>query len=92
MNIMANKDQVLLRTKDISIILLVCTMLGLVGTQFKKVYRWDEAAERIIQLEIRVRAAETTNTVVVTQLDAIAKQLEQINWQLRRINTHGRDS
>lgn len=89
---MSNKDQVLLRAKDVSIIILVFTMLGFAGTQFKKVYRWDEAADRIVQLELRVRAAETTNTVVVTQLDAIAKQLEQINWQLRRMNTNGRNT
>lgn len=87
----SGRDRVLLRTKDVSIIILICTLLGLIGTQTKKIYRWDETADKIVQLETRIRAAETTNTVVVTQLDSISKQLEQINWQLRRINNNGRN-
>lgn len=86
-----DKDKVLLRTKDVAIIIMIVTVLGTLGTQFRKVYRWDDAVEKISQLEARVRAAETTNTVVVTQLDGIAKQLEQINWQLRRMNNNGRN-
>lgn len=89
---MHDKDRVLLRTKDISVILLICTILGIIGTQFKKVYRWDETADRIVALEARVAASERSTLVVSTQLEGISKQLEQINWQLRRMGSHGRDS
>ena len=85
------KDQILLRTKDVSISLLICSLLGIIGTQFKKVYRWDEAADRISALELRLVTAERTAAVVNSQLEGISKQLDQINWQLRRMN-RGRDS
>lgn len=87
-----DKDRVLLRTKDISIIILIVTVLGLFGTQFKKIYRWDETADKMAALEMRVATAERSTLVVSTQLEGISKQLEQINWQLRRMTTHGRDS
>ena len=89
---MTAKDQVLLRTKDISIILLVCTMLGLIGTQFKKIYRWDETADKMEKLEARVSANERITIQISTQLDGISKQLDQVNWSLRRMGIHGRDS
>lgn len=82
---MSDKDRVLLRTKDVSIIILICTVLGLIGTQLKKVYRWDEAVERVEKLESRVRQAENVNIAVVARLDEISKQLDQANFYLRRM-------
>lgn len=87
-----DKDRVLLRAKDISIIILIVTILGVVGTQFKRVYKWDEAADRISELEQRVNNNERVSAVIGSQLEGISKQLEQINWQLRRMQNHGRDS
>lgn len=85
------QDRVLLRTKDISVILLICTILGILGTQFRKIYRWDEAADRVVALEVRIRQTENVNTAVVARLDEISKQLDQVNWQLRRMNGNGRN-
>lgn len=89
---MADKDRILIRAKDVSIIVLILTVLGLVGTQFKRVYRWDEAAERLEKLEVRVSNNERVVVVISTQLEGISKQLDQVNWQLRRMQGHGRDS
>lgn len=80
-----DKDRVLLRTKDVSIIILICTVIGIVGTQFRKVYRWDETANRVDQLEIRVRQTENVNIAMVARLEEISKQLDQANWYLRRM-------
>lgn len=85
------KDQVLLRTKDISLIVLIVTLLGVIGTQLKKFYRWEQAADRIEQIEPRVRSAEQMGTVVTTQLIEISKQLDDIKWQMRRIQNNGRN-
>lgn len=87
-----NADRVLLRVKDVSIIVLICTVIGLVGTQLKHIYRWDEAADRLEKLEVRVSASEKVTVAISTQLDGISKQLDQVNWQLRRMQGHGRDS
>jgi uncharacterized coiled-coil protein SlyX len=87
-----NKDRVLLRVKDIATIVLICTVLGIIGTQFRRVYRWDEAADRVERLEVRVTESEHVTIAISTQLEGISKQLEQINWQLRRMQNHGRDS
>ena len=87
----ANKDQVLLRTKDISLIVLIVTLLGVIGTQFKKFYRWEQAAEKIEQLEPRVRSTEQIGSVVTTQLTEISKQLDDIKWQMRRMQNNGRN-
>lgn len=87
-----DKDRVLLRAKDISIMVLIVTILGIVGTQFRRVYRWDEAADKLDRLEARVSINEKGVTVIGTQLDGISKQLEQINYQLGRMQRHGRDS
>ena len=92
MNYIADKDRILIRAKDVSIIILILTVLGLVGTQFKRVYRWDEAVERLEKLEARVTANERVVVVISTQLEGISKQLDQVNWQLRRMQGHGRDS
>ena len=87
----ASKDQVLLRTKDISVIILIVTLLGVIGTQFKKIYRWEQAADKVEQMEPRLRNTEQIGTVVTTQLTEISKQLDDIKWQMRRMQNNGRN-
>lgn len=87
----SEKDRVLLRTKDVAIIIMIATVVGILGTQLKKIYRWDAMSDKVDVLETRVRATETSNAVVIAQLSEISKQLEQVNWQLRRMGNNGRN-
>lgn len=86
------RDKVLIRAKDISILLLVAAVLGILGTQFKRIYRWDETSDKVEKLEIRMTNSEHVSISINTQLEGISKQLDQLSWQLRRMQSNGRNS
>lgn len=80
------QDKVLIRAKDIGLLALVLTVLGMLCGPLKKVYQWNDAVEKVAQLELQVNSQDKQIAVNQSQYEQIQKQLEQINWQLRRIN------
>lgn len=81
-----DKDKILLRAKDLGLLILVGTVLTMILGPLKRVYQWNEAVDRVSKLEERVSAEEKNIAVTQAEFDQIQKQLEQINWQLRRLN------
>lgn len=88
---MSEKNHVLLTTKGIGIALTVIAFLGVIGSQLMKVYRWEATADNMEKLEERVGKNEQGIANIGGQLTGISKQLEEVNWRLRRMG-NGRDS
>lgn len=86
------KDQVLIRAKDVTLMISIITLLGLVIVPVKKIFKFDETIEKVAKLETKqetMQAAQIVTdrnlAVVSAQYAEIGKQLDQINWQLRRM-------
>lgn len=82
---MIGKDQVLMRTKDLSLLLLLLSVLGLVLGPIKRVFRMDETITKVEKLEEKVNKSQMDIAVIGSQYADITKQLDNINWQLRRM-------
>ncbi len=79
-------DKFLIRAKDIALLATILTLIGAILGPIKKAYQWDEAVTKVQDLQSRVDADDRNIAVVQSEFTEISKQLEQINWQLRRLN------
>ncbi len=87
-----DRDKILLRAKDITLIISVLTMLGLLLGPVKQFIRIQAVADDVIMMKQDMRAtiaqtnANTTAIAVVsTQYESISKQLESIQRDVRVI-------
>lgn len=80
-----DKDKILLRAKDIGLLVMVITLIGMLLGPLKKTFVWDETARKVEILENRMGIQETNSAVNQSQYAQISKQLDQINWQLRKM-------
>lgn len=78
-----NKDQILIRAKDITLVVTILTLLGFAFVPFKKFFQFDEAVGKIATIESGLQSVKQDVAVTNAQYAMITKQLEQINWQLR---------
>lgn len=79
-------NQFLIRAKDVSLIVAILTLLGFVISPMRKIFEIEAMIGRVSKLE-DVVASNTNNIAVINaQYADIQKQLEQINWQVRKIN------
>lgn len=82
----SDKDKILLRAKDISLLVLVLTLFGMLLGPLKKTFRWDAMADKVERLEERANQQALDMAVIKSQYEDINKNLEAINWRLRRID------
>lgn len=85
-----DKDKILLRAKDISLLVLVLTLFGMLLGPLKKTFIWDQTASKVEKLEDKMNAQSSDMAVIKSQYSDISKQLDSIQWQLRRLNNGGR--
>lgn len=85
-----DKDKILLRAKDLSLLILVLTFFGLIAGPLKKIFTIDDIISKVAKMDDRVSAHETSIAVINSQYQEIQEQLKQINWQLRSINRNTR--
>lgn len=83
-------DKILLRAKDIGLLIGVVSLLGMFFGPLKKVFQMEETITKMAKLEDRVGGHDSSIAVINSQYADIQKQLEQMNWQLRRINNERR--
>jgi uncharacterized coiled-coil protein SlyX len=80
------KDTFLIRSKDVGLLIAILTLAGLVLGPMKKVFQLEATIGKVEKLEDRVNGNEKNIAVINSQYADISKQLDQINWQLRRLN------
>lgn len=78
-------DQLMIRAKDISLMIAILTLIGLILGPIHKIYQWDDSTQKVAQLETEVNDQMKTIAVIQSEFSDISKQLDQINWQLRKI-------
>lgn len=83
---MHNTNQVLIRAKDIGLLIAILTLVGMILGPLKKTYQWDETVQDVAELKKEIRTQSEEIAVTKSEFDQISKQLDQINWQLRRLN------
>lgn len=83
-----DKDKILLRAKDIGLLVLVLTFFGMLAGPLKRIFQLNETIEKVQKLEDNRIDQERNMAIIRTQLEGLSKQLDQVSWQLRRI---GRD-
>lgn len=86
-----DKDKILLRAKDIGMLVLLFTLLGFLVGPMRKYFEVEHVISDIEELKKEQRVDHDSVISVNAKFDEIQKQLESINWQLRRIG-HERDS
>lgn len=84
-----DKDKILLRAKDVGLLLMIFTLLGFIIGPMKKIFQLEQTIEDVKELKTHEAATTTSIAVINSQYADIQKQLEQMNWQLRRINHKG---
>lgn len=84
-----DKDKILLRAKDIGLLIMIFTLLGFIVGPMKKVFQLEQTIEDVRELKQKEAITSTSIAVINAQYADIQKQLEQMNWQLRRINHKG---
>lgn len=80
---MHDKDKILIRAKDITLMLSVLTLLGFLFGPAKKIFQLEQTIEDVKDLKTDVGVTKTNIAVINAQYADIQKQLEQVNWQLR---------
>lgn len=81
-----DKDKILLRAKDIGLLISIIILLGMILGPMKKAFIWDQTAEKVEKLEEKFNQQSNDMAVIKSQYADISKQLDSIQWQLRRIN------
>lgn len=81
-----DKDKILLRAKDISLLVLVLTFLGLLTGPLKKVFKLDDMISKVERLEEKTYSNSENIAVIISQNKEIMEQMRMINSQLRRGN------
>lgn len=79
-----DKDKILLRAKDISLLLMVLTFLGFIAGPLKKMFKLEDMISKVEKLEDKTYSNSENIAVVIAQNKEIMDQIRQINWQLRR--------
>lgn len=85
-----DKDKILLRAKDISLLVMVVTFLGLIAGPLKKIFVLDSMIEKVEKLEDKTYSHATAIAVVMSQNKEILEQIKQLNWQMRNFNRSSR--
>lgn len=80
-----DKDKILLRAKDIGLLIMIFTLLGFLVGPMKKMFQLDQTIEDVKELKAQVSDTKINIAVINTQYTDIKEQLKQMNWQLRRI-------
>lgn len=81
-----DKDKILLRAKNISLLVLVLTFLGLLTGPLKKVFKLDDMISKVERLEEKTYSNSENIAVIISQNKEIMEQMRMINSQLRRGN------
>lgn len=84
-----DRDRILLRAKDISLVIAIITLVGLIIGPLKQTVKWDQASEQVERLRDKLEQQGNDMAVIKAQYNEISKQLDSINWQLRRMNRNG---
>lgn len=80
-----DKDKILIRAKDISLLILVLSLFGLIAGPMKKIFKLEDTIQDVIVLKQESAAHKQNIAVVNANLENISKQLDQINWHLSRM-------
>lgn len=86
-----DKDKILLRAKDLSLLVLVITFLGLVVGPLKKILKLDDMICKVEKLEDKTYSNSENIAVIIAQNKEIMEQIKQMSWQLRRGNRRNPD-
>lgn len=78
-----DKDKILLRAKDITLMVSIITLLGFLFGPAKKIFQLEQTIDDVRELKTDVGMTKTNVAVINAQYADIQKQLEQVNWQLR---------
>lgn len=81
-----NNDKVLIRAKDISLLIMVLTLLGLIAGPAKRIFQLDDVIVKVEKLSNDVADTKTNQAVTNAQYADIKGQLERINWQLQKLS------
>lgn len=79
-----DKDKILLRAKDIGLLVAIFTLLGFIWGPLKKTFKWDQAVEKVEKLEDRVNRLDSNVAVINSQYEDIKRELMRINRKLDR--------
>lgn len=77
-------DRVLIRAKDIGLLIGILTLGSMVWTMYKKPAEWDAAAEDVRTLKPRVESIEKTMIANTERFSYIIKQLDAIDRKVGR--------
>lgn len=77
-------DRVLIRAKDLTLIVAVLTVAGALYAMTSKPAQWDQATRDIEELKPKVAANEIKLAVINAQYEAIQGELHAINRKLGR--------
>lgn len=85
-------DKILIRAKDIGLLISILTLFGFLFGPMKKIFVFEQTVVEVAELKSEMQKASEIATdnkvkiaIVNTQYVEISKQLDQINWQLRRM-------
>lgn len=81
-----DRDKILIRAKDIGLLIMIVTLMGFLIGPMKKVFQMEQTIEDVRELKIEASQTKTNFAVINSQYNDIQKQLEQMNWNIRRIN------
>ena len=76
-----------MRSKDAAIIAAILSLFGMLWGPMKKIVVLDQTIVKVEKLEDKVAANTQSLAVTDSRYQDINKQLEQINWQLRRLTS-----
>lgn len=86
-----DKDKILIRAKDIAMVISILTLLGFLIGPSKKIFQLEQTIEDVKALKLDVFQNTTNIAVINAQYADIQKQLEQVNWQLRAMRSGSGD-
>lgn len=84
------KDQVLIRAKDVTLLISILTLLGLLFGPMRKVFMLEQTIDDVAGLKKDVGDDKTAIAVINSQYADINSQLKEIKWQLRGMNNDRR--
>lgn len=82
---MANHDSFLMRAKDWGLLILILTVLGIIGTYYRRTEAWDNATMKVNDLQKDVYAESVEMAILRTQLQEVNRNLEKISYQLEKM-------
>jgi hypothetical protein len=77
-------DRILIRTKDVALLISILTLGTMLWNLYKKPTQWDQAYNEVVELKPRVENLERVMTANTERFNYIIRELDQIEKKVDR--------